>query len=112
MTGSVDQETVCGRFGAAFLACTAEAKVGIALATLKLTPLNVSFAEAATALADDLSVTGRDPEHSVGQSRFITFGVSSAGRLLVVSHKERGDVLRIISARLATKQERRIYEEG
>ncbi|MDZ7651328.1 MAG: BrnT family toxin [Burkholderiaceae bacterium] len=72
----------------------------------------VSFAEAATALADDLSVTGRDPEHSVGESRFITFGVSSAGRLLVVSHTERGDVLRIISARLATKQERRIYEEG
>lgn len=72
----------------------------------------VSFEEAATSLADDLSVTGRDPEHSWGESRFITFGVSSAGRLLVVSHTERGDVLRIISARPATKHERRIYEQG
>jgi uncharacterized DUF497 family protein len=72
----------------------------------------VSFEEAATALADDHSVTGADPEHSVGESRFVTFGLSSAGRLLVVSHTEDGDVLRIISARRATKRERRIYEEG
>lgn len=72
----------------------------------------VSFEEAATALEDDLSVTGRDPEHSFGESRFVTFGVSSAGRLLVVAHTERGEVLRIISARPATKHERRIYEEG
>ena len=72
----------------------------------------VSFEEAATALADDYSVTGADPEHSVGESRFVTFGLSSAGQLLVVSHTEDGDVLRIISARRATKRERRIYEEG
>jgi uncharacterized DUF497 family protein len=72
----------------------------------------VSFEEAATALADDHSVTGADPEHSVGESRFVTFGVSSGGRLLVVSHTEDGEVLRIISARRATKRERRIYEEG
>jgi hypothetical protein len=58
----------------------------------------VSFEEAATALADDHSVTGADPEHSVGESRFVTFGTSSAGRLLVVSHSEDGDVLRIISS--------------
>jgi uncharacterized DUF497 family protein len=72
----------------------------------------VSFEEAATALADDYSVTGVDPEHSVGESRVVTFGTTSAGRLLVVSHTEDGDVLRIISARRATKRERRIYEEG
>jgi hypothetical protein len=72
----------------------------------------VSFEEAATALADDLSVTGADPDHSGGESRFVTLGVSSSGRLLVVAHTERGEVLRIISARLATKRERRIYEEG
>jgi len=72
----------------------------------------VSFEEAATALADDLSVTGADPEHSVGESRFVTFGTSSAGRLLVVGHAERGEVLRIISAPRATKRERRIYEES
>jgi uncharacterized protein len=72
----------------------------------------VSFEEAATALADDFSVTGADPEHSVGERRFVTFGMSNAERLLVVSHTERGDALRIISARRATKHERRIYEEG
>jgi uncharacterized DUF497 family protein len=72
----------------------------------------VSFAEAATALADELSVTGADPDHSVRESRFVTLGVSSAGRLLVVSHTERGNTLRIISARPATKRERRIYEES
>ena len=72
----------------------------------------VSFEEAATALADELSVTGADPDHSAGESRFVTLAVSSYGRLLVVAHTERGDALRIISARLATKQERRIYEEG
>ena len=72
----------------------------------------MSFEETATALADDYSVTGADPEHSVGESRFVTFGISGAGRLLVVSHTEDGDALRIISARRATKRERRIYEEG
>ena len=72
----------------------------------------VSFEEAATALADGHSVTGADPEHSVGESRFITGGMSTAGRLLVVSHMEKGEVLRIISARPASKRERRIYEEG
>lgn len=72
----------------------------------------VSFEEAATALADDYSVTGADPAHSIGESRFVTFGFSNVERLLVVSHTERGDALRIISARRATKQERRIYEKG
>ncbi len=49
---------------------------------------------------------------SVDEERYITFGVSSRGRLLVVSHTERGDTIRIISARLVTKGERKIYEEG
>ena len=72
----------------------------------------VSFAEAATSLRDNLSVTGYDPDHSVAEDRFVTFGVSSKGRLLVVSHTEEGNVIRIISSRLAEKQERQIYEEG
>ena len=72
----------------------------------------VTFEEAAIALGDDLAITAADPDHSRGESRFVTFGVSSAGRLLVVSHSERGDRLRIISARTATKGERRIYEEA
>ncbi len=71
----------------------------------------VSFEEAATALADDYSITGADPGHSIGESRFITFGMSNVRRLLVVSHTERG-ALRIISARGATKHERRIYEKS
>ena len=72
----------------------------------------VTFDEAATALADNLAMTAADPDHSRRESRFVTFGVSSAGRLSVVAHTERGDRLRIISARLATKPERRIHEEG
>lgn len=72
----------------------------------------VSFEEATTALRDTFSATAHDPDHSESEDRFVTFGVSSQGRLLIVSHTERGNVIRIISARLATKAERQIYEEG
>ena len=71
----------------------------------------VSFEEAATALRDPMAATGCDPDHSVGEERFITFGVSERGRLLVVAHTEENDTLRIISARVASKGERKIYEE-
>ena len=72
----------------------------------------VSFNEAATVFLDHLSLTGDDPDHSVSEERFVTFGVSSAGRLLVVAHTERDDRTRIISARPATRPERKLYEEG
>ena len=72
----------------------------------------VSFEEAATVFRDTLSATGADPDHSLGEERYITFGVSRSGRLLVVAHIERGDTIRIISARPATPGERKIYEEG
>lgn len=72
----------------------------------------VSFEEASTALGDPLAATGSDPDHSIGELRYITFGVSEQGRLLIVAHTEEGDTLRIISARLASKGERAIYEEG
>ncbi len=72
----------------------------------------VSFEEAATVFRDTLSASAVDPDHSVGEVRYITFGVSAQGRLLVVAHTERDDTIRIISARLATKEERKIYEEG
>lgn len=72
----------------------------------------VSFEEATTALADPLSVTGADPDHSVGEDRWITFGLSNRGRLLAVAHTDEGDTIRIISARVATRPERRLYEEG
>ena len=72
----------------------------------------VSFEEAATALRDPLSATGADPDHSVDEARYVTFGVSEHGRLLIVAHTDQGDAIRIISARVAGKAERRIYEEG
>lgn len=72
----------------------------------------ISFDEAATVFLDDLSLTGEDPDHSLHEERYVTFGISSSGRLLVVSHTDRGDRIRIISARPATRPERRIYEEG
>ena len=72
----------------------------------------VSFEEALTVFFDALSATGRDPDHGVGERRFVTFGISSWGRLLTVSHTERGDRIRIINAREATRVERKLYEEG
>ena len=63
-------------------------------------------------LRDVFSATGHDPDHSEDEERFVTFGISSQGRLLTVSHTDRGNAIRIISARLATNVERQIYEEG
>jgi len=72
----------------------------------------VSFAEAMTVLADPLSLTAYDPHHSDDEERYITMGVSVAGRLLVLSHTDRGEKVRIISARKANRLERRDYEDG
>lgn len=72
----------------------------------------VSFEEASTVFYDELAATGADPDHSDGEDRFVTFGVSSQARLLVVAHTDRNDGVRIISARTATSPERRIYEEN
>jgi len=71
----------------------------------------VTFHEAATVFGDPLAITFEDPDHSLAEERQITFGRSSSGRLMVVSHADRGERLRIISSRLATPQERRIYEK-
>jgi uncharacterized DUF497 family protein len=59
-----------------------------------------------------LSATGDDPDHSLEERRFVTFGKSSSGRLLVVAHVEREDAIRIVTAREATRGERKLYEEG
>jgi len=72
----------------------------------------VSFVEAVTALSDPMAATNTDPDHSLEEDRYITFGVSSQGRLLVVAHTEEGDMIRIISARPASRRERKFYEEG
>lgn len=72
----------------------------------------VSFREAVSVFYDPLATTGDDPDHSEDEQRCVTFGFSSAGRLIVVCHTEREDVIRIISARHATHMEREVYEEG
>ncbi len=70
----------------------------------------VHFEEASTVFYDALSATFNDHDHSIGEHRLITVGFSSIGRLLVVSHTERGKTIRIISARLATARERTRHE--
>lgn len=72
----------------------------------------ISFEEAATSLCDPMAATGHDPDHSITEDRYITFGISERGRLLVVSHTENAETIRIISARPANKGERKLYEEG
>ena len=72
----------------------------------------VSFEEAATAFGDPLSLTIYDPDHSAGEDRYVLLGLSENHRLLVISHAERDDRIRIISARAADKSERRNYEIG
>lgn len=72
----------------------------------------ITFEEASSVFGDALAITFDDPDHSKGESRLLTFGLSEHGRLLVVSHTERGGLVRIISARRATRAERKIYEEG
>jgi hypothetical protein len=72
----------------------------------------VSFEEAATALSDPMTATGLDPDHSITEERYVTFGVSERGRLLVVAHTDEEETIRIISARIASKGERELYEEG
>lgn len=73
----------------------------------------VSFDEASTAFADPLSITVPDPDHSADETRFLLVGRSTRQRILVVVHAERSESdIRLISARLAGRRERRIYEEG
>ena len=72
----------------------------------------VSFDEAASVFHDALAVSGPDPDHSVGENRFITFGQSSLGRPLAVHHTHRPGTIRIFSARRMTRGERKLYEEG
>ncbi len=72
----------------------------------------VTFEDASSVFYDLLAMTGADPDHSKEEERMVTFGLSSSGQLLVVAHTERSDAIRIISARVATKQERKIYEES
>jgi len=71
----------------------------------------VSFPEASTAFGDPLSITIADPDHSEEEQRFILLGLTFSGRLVVVVHTDRDETTRLISARLATRRERRSYEQ-
>ena len=73
---------------------------------------DVSFGEAATVLNDRMSITFRDPDHSIEEERYISVGASVIGRLLIVAHTDRGNKTRIISARQLTRKERQAYENS
>jgi len=72
----------------------------------------VSFDEASTVFADPLALLMSDPDHSLAEERHILLGMSNRRRLLVVAFAERPPRTRLISARRATRRERRQYEEG
>lgn len=73
---------------------------------------DVSFEEAATVFGDPLSDTFDDPDHSWEERRFLIIGTSVQGRLLIVSHTDDGEIVRLISARELTRKERKFYEEN
>ena len=81
-----------------------------AKATRNLAKHGVSFDEASTVFGDPLAGTIVDPRHSMDETRFVTIGYSTSRRLLVVAHVDRGEAVRIISARRATRRERIRYE--
>ena len=72
----------------------------------------VSFEEASTVFGDPLSLTIQDPKHLNKEDRYVTIGLSAKFRMIVVIHTDRGDNIRLISARLAIKVEKKDYEEG
>jgi len=72
----------------------------------------VSFEEGKTIFNDPFLFTFPDIEHSVDEERYINIGLSASGRILIVTHTERHEKIRIVSCRKATARERRFYEEG
>lgn len=83
-----------------------------AKAAANLRKHGVSFDEAGSVSLDQLALSGPDPDHSTGEPRYITFEISSLGRLLAVFHTHRPGVIRIISARRIPRAERKLYEEN
>ena len=72
----------------------------------------VSFEEAKTVFDDSMNIAFVDPDHSDAENRYLVIGRSNRGRILFVSYSERGNTMRIISARVVDRSERRDYEEG
>lgn len=81
-------------------------------AARNLSKHGVSFEEAKTVFDDPLYVDFYDPAHSDDEERYIIVGKSNRGRILIVSHTQRADSIRLISARVVTRAEREAYEEG
>ncbi len=81
-------------------------------AAKNLSKHQVSFDEAKTVFDDPLYIDFYDPDHSEDEDRYLIVGQSTQGRLLIVSYTERGNSVRLISAREVTRKERRVYEEG
>lgn len=81
-------------------------------ATQNIKKHGVPFDEATTVFNDPLSITFPDPDHSFFEERYVIIGLSSKNRLLIVAHTDRAEKVRIISAREATRNERRFYAEG
>ena len=81
-------------------------------AALNVTRHGVSFPEAATAFGDPLSIVISDPDHFEDELRWLLLGMTFRGRLVVIAHAERGENIRLISARLATRRERNDYERS
>lgn len=84
----------------------------ISKAASNLSKHGVSFEEAKTVFDDPLYVDFYDPDHSEDEERYLIVGESNRGRLLIVSYTERGNSIRLISARAVTQTERAAYEEG
>ena len=81
-------------------------------AQLNFSKHGISFEEASTIFGDPLSITRPDPDHSEEEARWVTIGVSTNFKTIVVVHTDRAETMRIISARLSTKRERDCYEQG
>jgi uncharacterized protein len=81
-------------------------------AASNLSKHRISFSDASTIFDDPLAITYPDGEHSNGETRYLTFGLSANGKVLLVSHIETNEGIRIISARKADRAERKIYEQG
>ena len=81
-------------------------------AAANLSKHGVSFEEAKTVFNDPFYIDFYDPDHSYEEDRYIIVGESAQGRLLIVSYTERGDAMCLISARVVTRTEREVYEQG
>jgi len=81
-------------------------------ARLNIRKHGIAFEEASTVFGDPLSITIPDTVHSIDEDRFITIGTSVKNKLLIVVHTDCDDIIRIISVRKATGNEKKQYENG